>query len=137
MLFLTGGAIGQGPPNALGAALACPDRRVTAFQADGGGLYTLQALWSMARENVDATVVVCSNRCYRILLIELARAGVTEPGTTAQSLTDLSHPAIDWRALAQGFGVQACRVHTELECSDALKRSFSQAGPSLIEALLS
>lgn len=137
MLFITGGAIGQGLPNALGAALACPDRRVIAFQADGSGLYTLQALWSMARENVDVTVVVCANRCYRILQIELARAGVAEPGPAARSLTDLRRPEIDWTALAQGFGVPACRVHTELDFSEALRRSFCQAGPSLIEAVLS
>jgi acetolactate synthase-1/2/3 large subunit len=136
MLFITGGAIGQGLPNALGAALACPDRRVIAFQADGSGLYTLQALWSMARENVDVTVVVCANRCYRILQIELARAGVTNPGAAARSLTDLSRPEIDWRALAQGLGVPACRVHTELDCGEALRRSFSRPGPSLIEAVL-
>jgi acetolactate synthase-1/2/3 large subunit len=136
MFFITGGAIGQGLPNALGAALACPDRRVIAFQADGSGLYTLQALWSMARENADVTVVVCANRRYRILQVELARTGIAEPGPKALSLTDLTRPAIDWPALANGFGVPGRSVHTENEFADALLRSFAERGPSLIEAVL-
>ena len=136
MLFITGGAIGQGLPNALGAALACPDRRVIAFQADGSGLYTLQALWSMARERADVTVVVCANRRYRVLQSELARAGITEPGPKAQALTDLTRPVIDWAALAKGFGVPGCSVRTDSELADALKRSLAERGPSLIEAVL-
>ena len=137
MFFITGGAIGQGLPNALGAALACPDRRVIAFQADGSGLYTLQALWSMARENVNVTVVVCANRRYRILQAELSRMGITEPGPKAQALTDLTRPVISWPALAKGFGVPGCSVHTESEFNDALLRSFAGPGPNLIEAVLS
>jgi len=136
MLFLTGGAIGQGLPNALGAALACPERRVIAFQADGSGLYTLQALWSMARESADVTVVVCANRRYRILQVELTRAGITEPGPKAQSLTDLTRPVIEWDALAKGFGVTACSVHTDSELADSLMRALSERGPSLIEAII-
>ena len=136
MFFITGGAIGQGLPNALGAALACPDRRVIAFQADGSGLYTLQALWSMARENADVTVVVCANRRYRILQVELVRAGIAEPGPKAQALTDLTRPVIDWPALGKGFGVPGCSVHTECEFADALLRAFAERGPSLIEAVL-
>jgi acetolactate synthase-1/2/3 large subunit len=136
MFFSTGGAIGQGLPNALGAALACPDRRVIAFQADGSALYTVQALWSMARENTDVTVVVCANRRYRILQVELARAGVAHPGPKAQALTDLTRPVIDWAALAKGFGVPACSVRTDGEFADALIRTFAERGPNLIEALL-
>jgi acetolactate synthase-1/2/3 large subunit len=136
MFFLTGGAIGQGLPNALGAALACPDRRVIAFQADGSGLYTLQALWSMAREGADVTVVVCANRRYRILQVELARSGITVPGPRAQSLTDLTRPVIDWVALAKGFGVPACSVRTDSELAEGLRRSLAERGPSLIEAVL-
>jgi acetolactate synthase-1/2/3 large subunit len=136
MLSLTGGAIGQGLPTALGAALACPDRRVIAFQADGSGLYTLQALWSMARESADVTIVVCSNRCYRILQSELARAGVAQPGPKAQDLTDLKRPEIDWVALAKGFGVPGCSASTDGELANALMRSFSERGPNLIEAVL-
>ena len=136
MLFLTGGSIGQGLPNALGAALACPDRKIVAFQADGSGLYTLQALWSMARESANVTVVVCANRRYRILQAELARAGVTEPGPDARSLTDLTRPAIDWTALAKGFGVPARTVQTDSELARALTRSLAEPGPNLIEAVL-
>jgi acetolactate synthase-1/2/3 large subunit len=136
MLFITGGAIGQGLPNALGAALACPERRVIAFQADGSGLYTLQALWSMARENADVTVVVCANRRYRILQVELQRSGIANPGPKAQALTDLTRPVIDWAALAKGFGVPGCSVQSEDELADALQRSFAERGPSLIEAVL-
>jgi len=136
MFFITGGAIGQGLPNALGAAIACPDRRVIAFQADGSGLYTLQALWSMARESADVTIVVCANRRYRILQAELARAGIAEPGPKAWALTDLTRPAIDWTALAKGFGMPACSVYTDCERADALIRALAECGPSLIEAVL-
>jgi acetolactate synthase-1/2/3 large subunit len=136
MLGHTGGAIGQGLPTALGAALACPDRRVIAFQADGSGLYTVQALWSMARESADVTVVVCANRRYRILQVELARAGVAQPGAKAQALTDLTRPVIDWTSLAKGFGMPACRVRTDSELAGAFKRALAEPGPSLIEAVL-
>lgn len=136
MLGFCGGAIGQGLPVALGAALACPDRRVIALQADGSGLYTLQALWSMAHEGADVTVVVCANRCYRILQVELARAGSAAPGPKAQALTELKAPAIDWTALAKGFGVPACRATTAEELAAALRRALAEPGPALIEALL-
>lgn len=136
VLGLTGGAIGQGLPTALGAALACPDRRMIAFQADGSGLYTLQALWSMAREGADVTVLVCANRRYRILQVELARAGIAEPGSKAQALTDLTRPVIDWTALAKGFGMPACSVRTDGELADALMRALAERGPCLIEAVL-
>jgi acetolactate synthase-1/2/3 large subunit len=135
MFFITGGSIGQGLPNALGAALACPDRRVIAFQADGSGLYTLQALWSIARENLNVTAVVCANRRYRILQTELARAGVANPGPKAKSLTDLTHPVINWTALSRGFGVPAGRVYTDEALAKALRRALAEPGPYLIEAV--
>jgi acetolactate synthase-1/2/3 large subunit len=136
VLGLTGGAIGQGLPCAAGAALACPGRRVIAFQADGSGLYTLQALWTMAREQLDVTVLVCANRTYRILQLELARAGVAEPGPKARALTDLGRPDLDWVALAQGFGVPASRVETSDALADALGRAFATPGPGLVECVL-
>ena len=136
MLFITGGAIGQGLPNALGAALACPNRRIIAFQADGSGLYTLQALWSIARESADVTVVVCANRRYRILQVELERMGIAEPGPKAHALTDLTRPVIDWVKLAKGFGVPACSVRTDSEFATAFTRVLGEPGPSLIEAVL-
>jgi acetolactate synthase-1/2/3 large subunit len=136
VLGLTGGAIGTGLPLALGAALACPDRRVIAFQADGSALYAPQALWSIAREGADITVVVCANRCYRILQIELARATDGKAGPSALALTELTRPTVDWAALAKGFGVPARTVSTDTELGDALTRSLAEAGPTLIEAAL-
>jgi acetolactate synthase-1/2/3 large subunit len=136
VLGLTGGAIGQGLPCALGAALACPERRVIALQADGSGLYTLQALWTMAREALDVTVLVCANRAYRILQLELARAGVAEPGPKARALTDLGRPELDWVALARGFGVPAQRAETADALAGALRGAFAARGPTLVECVL-
>lgn len=135
-LQLTGGAIGQGLPCATGAAVACPDRRVIAFQADGSGMYTLQALWTQARESLNVTTVLCNNRSYRILQVELSRAGVTEPGQKARSLTDLSNPNIDWTSLAKGLGVPGVQVETSEALVRELERSFSTPGPMLIEVIL-
>lgn len=137
VIHLTGGAIGQGLPASIGAALAAPDRRIIALQADGSGMYTLQSLWTMARENLDVTVVVCANRAYRILQFELARSGNVEPGPGAQSLTDLSRPELDWTRLSLGMGVPAVRVGTVAEFDRELARSLQAPGPSLIEALIS
>ncbi|MEM7409840.1 MAG: acetolactate synthase large subunit [Myxococcota bacterium] len=136
-LSLTGGAIGQGLPTAVGAALACPDRKVIAFQADGSGMYTLQALWTCARESLDVVVVVAANQAYRILQVELGRAGIAEPGAQARSLTNLSHPELDWVALSQGQGVPAVRVDTAEALAGALQRAFAEPGPCLIEARVS
>jgi acetolactate synthase-1/2/3 large subunit len=136
MLTLTGGAIGQGLPCALGAAVACPERRVIAFQADGSGMYTLQALWTMARESLAVTVVICANRSYRILQVELARAGVAEPGRGASGLTDLTRPTLDWVSLGRGMGVPGARAETADDLVRELRRSLARPGPSLIEAVL-
>jgi len=135
-LMLTGGAIGQGLPTAVGAAIACPDRRVIAFQADGSGMYTVQALWTMARESLDVTTVLCSNRAYRILQIEAARAGNVEPGPKLRGLTALEPPVLDWSALARGFGVPAVKVETADDLVKHLGHALSERGPSLIEAVL-
>lgn len=136
VLQLTGGAIGQGLPVAVGAAVACPDRRVIAFQADGSGMYTLQSLWTMAREQLDVTVVVCANRSYAILKYELFRAGIAEPGPQAESLTELSGPHLDWVALGTGMGVPGVSVTTTDELVTALDGSFREPGPMLIEVVL-
>jgi acetolactate synthase-1/2/3 large subunit len=133
VLALTGGAIGQGLPCATGAALACPERRVIAFQADGSAAYTLQALWTQAREGLDVTTLLCANRSYRILQIELARAGVAEPGPAARSLTELTRPELDWCALARGLGVPGSRPASAEELSIELEKSFAEPGPRLIE----
>jgi acetolactate synthase-1/2/3 large subunit len=136
-LHLTGGAIGQGLPNAVGAAVGAPGRRVVALQADGSGMYTLQALWTMARESFDVTVVVCANRAYRILQVEYMRAAESPPRAVAESLMRLDEPALDWCSLAAGLGVPACAVETADDLVTALRASFADAGPALIEARLS
>lgn len=135
-LSLTGGAIGQGLPCATGAAVACPGRRVIAFQADGSAMYTLQALWTQARESLNVTTLLCNNRSYRILQFELARAGVTEPGRKARSLTELTNPDIDWNGLARAMGVAAVRVETAEALTRELERSLKTPGPALIEMIL-
>jgi acetolactate synthase-1/2/3 large subunit len=135
-LTLTGGAIGQGLPCATGAAIACPDRKVVAFQADGSGLYTLQALWTQARESLDVKTIICANRTYRILQIELMRSGVTEPGRAGRSLTDLGEPQLDWVHLASGMGVSAARAEDADTLVRELERALAEPGPHLIEAIL-
>lgn len=136
VLSLSGGAIGQGLPVAVGAAVACPDRKVISLQADGSGMYTFQALWTMARESLDISVVVCSNRSYRILQVELMRAGVTEPGPGASALTDLGRPDIDFAQLAQGLGVPARSADTADGLVDALRWSLAEPGPTLVDVRL-
>jgi len=136
-LGLTGGAIGQGLPCATGAALACPDRPVIAFQADGSALYTAQALWTQAREGLNVTTILCSNREYRILRLELGRADVPRPGPVARSLTSLREPDIDWVQLSRGLGVPAARAETADTLVAKLERALHEPGPHLIEAVLS
>jgi acetolactate synthase-1/2/3 large subunit len=135
-LALTGGAIGQGLPCATGAAVACPDRRVISFQADGSAMYTVQALWTQAREGLNVTTLLCNNRRYRILQVELARAGVTEPGPKARSLTSLGNPNLDWVALAKGMGVPGVRVETAEALCQELERALKEPGPKLIEMMI-
>lgn len=135
-LTLTGGAIGMGIPAATGAAVACPDRPVINLQADGSAFYTLQALWTQAREDLDVTTVICANSRYRILEAELLRAGVTEPGSAAGSLTSLGGPEPDWTALAAGFGVAATRATTGAELVDALRHAYTTPGPHLVHAVM-
>lgn len=135
-LTLTGGAIGQGLPCATGVAIACPDRRVVSFQADGSGLYTMQALWTQARESLDVTTIVCANRAYRILQIELQRAGLPDTGRAARGLTDLGGPTIDWVHLAAGMGVPGARAEDAETLVRALERAYAEPGPHLIEAVV-
>jgi len=135
-LMLTGGAIGQGLPTAVGAAIACPDRKVVTLQADGSAMYTVQALWTMARESLNVTTILCSNRAYRILQIEAERAGIAEPGRHLRALTALEPPAIDWSGVARGLGVPAVRVDTADDFARHLARAVCEDGPSLIEAAL-
>jgi acetolactate synthase I/II/III large subunit len=136
VLNLTGGAIGQGIPNAVGAAIAAPHRRVVALQADGSGMYTLQGLWTLAREDLDVTVIVCANRAYRILQAELGRSSAHPPGPVALGLTELSSPHLEWTRLAEGMGVPACQVSCCEDLRNALQGRNESTGPYLIEALL-
>jgi acetolactate synthase-1/2/3 large subunit len=136
LLTQPGGAIGLGPPCATGAAVACPDRTVINLQADGSAMYTLQALWTQAREGLNVKTIICNNRGYRILGIELMRAGAKEVGKQAQSLMGLTQPAIDWVSLAKGMGVHGVRVETSEELAREFERALAEAGPQLIEAIL-
>ncbi|MDP5070716.1 MAG: acetolactate synthase large subunit [Congregibacter sp.] len=135
-LTLTGGAIGQGLPLALGAALACPDRKVIALQADGSAMYTIQALWSMARENADVTVVLLNNKSYAILNIELARVGAGEPTAKTLSMLDLSNPDMDFSSMARGLGIRASQARTSGEFQAQFAHAMQTPGPCLIEAML-
>jgi acetolactate synthase I/II/III large subunit len=135
-LTLTGGAIGQGLPVAIGAAIACPGRRVFALEADGSSLYTIQSLWTMAREGLDITVVIFNNRSYGILNVELARVGARAAGPKAGAQLDLSGPDLDFVELAKGFGVPAQRVDTAEDLIGALEGSIAQPGPQVIEVVI-
>jgi acetolactate synthase-1/2/3 large subunit len=135
-LAITGGAIGQGLPLSLGAAIACPDRKVIALQADGSAMYTVQALWSMARENTDVTVVIMNNRSYAILNIELARVGAGQPTPKTLSMLDLSRPDINWVDIAQGMGVPATKATSAEEFHQQFADAMKTRGPQLIEAMV-
>ncbi len=135
-LDLTGGSIGIGLPLAVGAAVACPDRRVIALQADGSGMYTVQALWTMAREGLDVTTIVFANRKYAILQVEFMRVGAHNPGPKAMSMLDLDRPDINWVDLAHGMGVPARQVTDAGAFNDALAESLATPGPYVIEAVI-
>jgi acetolactate synthase-1/2/3 large subunit len=135
-LDLTGGAIGMGLPAATGAAVACPDRKVLALQADGSAMYTIQALWTQARENLDVVNVLFNNGKYAILQLELARVGAGNPGRKAYDMLDLSRPDLDFVKLATGMGVPAVRATTADEFNNQLARAIATPGPSLIEAII-
>ena len=129
---ITGGAIGHAFPAATGAAVACPDRKVVCLQADGAGMYSLQALWTQAREKLDVINVVFANRRYAILQGELAAVGA-QPGPASRELFDLSRPEIRWTKLAEGMGVEAARVETLEAFADVFTAARSRRGPFLIE----
>jgi acetolactate synthase-1/2/3 large subunit len=134
-LSLTGGAIGMGIPVATGAALACPDRRVVNVEADGSSMYTIQALWTQARESLDVTTVLLSNRSYAILNMELSRTGAA-PSQQAEQLFDLSRPDLDFVSLARGMGVPGVRVESAEALVKALEDSYAESGPRMIEVAL-
>jgi acetolactate synthase-1/2/3 large subunit len=135
-LALTGGSIGQGLPVATGAAVACPDRKVVCLHGDGGAMYTLQSLWTQAREKLDVTTVIFANHSYAILNVELARVGAENPGPRALSMLDLHNPELDWVSLARGMGVEATRAKTAEEFAEQFSSAMKSRGPRLIEAVI-
>jgi len=135
-LPVTGGSIGQGLPVALGAAIACPGRKVVALEADGSGMYSLQALWTMARERLDVVTIILANRRYRILDIEIQRTGAAAAGPAANDMLDLRRPDLDWVRLAEGQGVEAARAENADGFVDLFGRAMKQRGPFLIEAVV-
>ena len=135
-LTIVGGSIGYGMPCSVGVAIACPDRPVINIQADGSAMYTVQALWTEAREALNITTLICSNRSYNILKMELSRAGIPAAGPNALSLIDLDRPVIGWVKIAEGLGVPAVSVNTPEGLADELRKALSEPGPHLIEMLL-
>ncbi len=134
-LFGTGGAIGRVLPEATGAAVACPDRSVLCFSGDGSAMYTVQALWTQARENLNVTTVIFNNRSYAVLHGELRNVGAM-PGPTTHDIFDLDRPNLDWVAMAGSMGVEAVRVDTADQFNKALTAAFHNSGPMLIEAMV-
>lgn len=136
VITLTGGAIGQGLPNAVGAAIACPDRPVIALSGDGSAMYTIQALWTMAREQLNVTNIIFNNKSYAILNMELQRVGATGSGDKARSQLDIGNPSLDFVQMAQSMGVQAVRATTAEEFVRALQNALRIPGPHLIEVVV-
>ncbi|MCH8257030.1 MAG: acetolactate synthase large subunit [Proteobacteria bacterium] len=135
-LSLTGGSIGYGLPTSVGAAVACPDRKVICLHGDGGAMYTIQALWTMARENLDICVVIFANRKYQILQIELARVGAQSMNKKTLDMLDLSNPDLDFVKMAEGMGVKARRATTAEEFNNLFAAAMTEQGPMLIETML-
>jgi acetolactate synthase-1/2/3 large subunit len=135
-LLLTGGAIGDGMPMAVGAALAAPGRKVIAVSGDGAAMYALQSLWTMAREKLDVVTIICANRSYNILNIELGRVGALNPGPKTLAMLDLHNPVLDFVKLAQGMGVEASRASTTHEFAAQFTDAMGRREPRLIEAVL-
>ena len=131
-----GGSIGIGPPLAVGAAIACPGRKVLNLEGDGSAMYTLQALWTQARENLDVTTVIFANRSYAILRYELSQVGAQNVGRKALDMLDLGRPDLDWVSLARGMGVPGARVDTMDDFNARLAEGLATPGPYLIEVLI-
>jgi acetolactate synthase-1/2/3 large subunit len=136
LLTVTGGSIGYGMPCSIGAAIACPERPVINLQADGSAMYTVQALWTQAKQKLNVTTLICANRCYNILRIEMRRAGVQSFGPAISSLIDMEDPHIDWVRLSESLGVPAVSVNTGRRLAAEIARSIAEPGPHLIEMIL-
>ncbi len=136
VLAITGGSIGYGMPCAIGAALASPEQTVINLQADGSAMYTIQSLWTQAREGLNIKTLICSNRGYNILRVEFQRAGIADPGPKALSLANIDHPKLDWVSISSGMGVPAKSVNTAESLVEELTRTLAEPGPSLIEMVI-
>lgn len=131
-----GGSIGYGLPVATGAAIACPERKVLALEGDGSAMYTLQALWTMAREGLDVTVLVFANRTYNILRGELTNVGVRNPGPRAMDMLNIDRPDLGWVDLARGLGAEASRAEDVEGLARALEAGLRSQGPYLVELVM-
>jgi acetolactate synthase-1/2/3 large subunit len=135
-MSIMGGSIGWALPIATGAAVAAPDRKVVALEGDGSGMYTLQALWTMARENLDVTAVIFANRSYQILRNEFTATGAGTPGERGKDMLTLDRPCLDWVSLARGHGVEGGRATTLEAFAAQLQRAFARRGPYLVELVM-
>ncbi|MCP5149590.1 MAG: acetolactate synthase large subunit [Chromatiales bacterium] len=135
-LAICGGSIGIGLPLATGAAVACPDRKVLALQADGSAMYTIQALWTQAREGLDITTLLFSNRAYGSLKHELHNVGASNPGRKALDMLEIGRPDLDFVSIARGMGVAATRVTSTSELARAMRAGLASGGPNLVEVML-
>jgi acetolactate synthase-1/2/3 large subunit len=131
-----GGSIGYGTPVATGAALACPDRRVFCMVGDGSAMYTIQSLWTQAREGLNVTTIIFANNSYAILKAEYANMGAGAPGPQALAMIDIDQPRIDWLAMATSMGVPSVSVDTAEGFHKAMLNSAREQGPTLIEVRL-
>ena len=132
----TGGAIGGGLPYAVGAAVACPGRKVLNPQADGSAMYSIQALWTMARENLDVVSIIWNNRAYCILEGELEKVGASADTPKAQAMLNLDSPELNFSTMAQGMGVEGTRVGSADELNKVLEGAINKSGPHLIEVMV-
>ena len=134
-LQLTGGSIGYGLPVATGAAVACPDRKVICVHGDGGAMYTIQSLWTQARENLDVVNIICANRKYQILQVELMRVGASAPNQKTLDMLDISKPDLNFQQIGEGMGLRSTQATTAEEFNKQLETAVKEKGPSLIEAI--
>ena len=134
--IVTGGAIGWGLPAATGAAVGAPGRPVISLEADGSAMYTIQALWTQAREQLDVTTIIIANRSYAILEFEFSRVGAEGDGKAAHALMDLTKPVLDFAGLARSQGVPGRRVEDVPSLISALREALAEPGPHLIEAVV-
>ena len=131
-----GGSIGFGMPVAIGAAIACPNQKVISLEGDGSAMYTVQSLWTMARENLDIVILIFANQSYKILQGELNNVGVTNPGKSAIEMLSLRNPELDWVSISQGMGVDAVKVDNIEDLVKYFKHGIEENGPFLIEVLI-